>query len=166
MTAFVDVQGQLLYWLVAAWSADFTGYVIDYGAWPDQQQRYFTLAGARHTLERRYRGTGLEGRLSAGLRDLADQLLGRNWKRDDGMEIAIGRLLIDANWGQSTDVVYQFVRQSQRAALLLPTHGRGVKASDRPMHGWAKKPGEQVGLNWRIRRTTESRAGAARIVRH
>jgi len=32
--------------------------------------------------------------------------------RDDGAMMRIGRCLIDANWGQSTDVVYQFCRQS------------------------------------------------------
>jgi hypothetical protein len=33
-TAFIDVQGKLLFWLVAGWEDDFTGYVLDYGAWP------------------------------------------------------------------------------------------------------------------------------------
>jgi hypothetical protein len=162
VTSFIDVQGQLLYWLVAAWSQDFTGYVIDYGAWPDQQQRYFTLSNARHTLERRYRGTGLEGRLRAGLVDLVHTLVNTQWPRDDGMAMSIEKLMIDANWGQSTDVVYQFVRESPHKAILLPTHGRGVKASEKPMGMWTKKPGEQCGLNWRIRKTTEGRAA----VRH
>jgi len=36
----------------------------------------------------------------------------------------IDRCFIDANWGQATDVVYQFCRQSQFAGVLLPSHGR------------------------------------------
>jgi Terminase large subunit gpA, endonuclease domain len=162
VTCFVDVQGELLYWLVAAWSEDFTGYVLDYGAWPDQKQRYFTLTAARHTLSRKYPGTGLEGRLHAGLIDLTTELLDRRWKRDDKAELSIERLLIDANWGQSTNVVYQFVRQSSHASIILPTHGRGVTAGNMMMKDWNRKPGEQVGLNLRIRRTTGSRAA----VRH
>jgi hypothetical protein len=37
LTMFVDVQGKALFYLVAAWEDDFTGYVIDYGTEPDQK---------------------------------------------------------------------------------------------------------------------------------
>lgn len=60
---------------------------------------------------------------------LTDRLLGREWQRDDGAAMKIGRCLIDANWGHSTDVVYQFYRQSPHASILLPSHGRFVGAS-------------------------------------
>lgn len=32
---FVDVQANLLFFVVTAWEDDFTGYVIDYGTFPD-----------------------------------------------------------------------------------------------------------------------------------
>jgi hypothetical protein len=44
LTAFIDVQGKLLFYVVAAWEDDFTGYVVDYGSYPDQQRTYFTFA--------------------------------------------------------------------------------------------------------------------------
>jgi hypothetical protein len=62
----------------------------------------------------------------------------------------IDRCLIDANWGSSTDTVYQFCRQSPHAAVLLPSHGRFVGASSLPMNQYQRKPGDRVGLNWRI----------------
>ena len=34
LTMLVDVQKELLFYVVAAWERDFTGYVIDYGTWP------------------------------------------------------------------------------------------------------------------------------------
>ncbi|HPD32411.1 MAG TPA: phage terminase large subunit family protein, partial [Phycisphaerae bacterium] len=34
LTMFIDVQAKALFWLVVAWEADFTGYVIDYGTEP------------------------------------------------------------------------------------------------------------------------------------
>ena len=55
LTAFIDVQGKLLFYVVAAWEDDFTGYVVDYGTYPDQQRTYFTLRDARHTLGHRRR---------------------------------------------------------------------------------------------------------------
>ena len=44
------MQQKLLFYVVAAWETDFTGYVIDYGSYPDQQRPYFTLRDARRTL--------------------------------------------------------------------------------------------------------------------
>jgi hypothetical protein len=36
LTMFIDVHDRLLYWMVAAWEDDFTGHVVDYGAYPDR----------------------------------------------------------------------------------------------------------------------------------
>jgi len=37
LIAFIDVQQKLLFYLANAWDDDFTGYVVDYGCYPDQQ---------------------------------------------------------------------------------------------------------------------------------
>jgi hypothetical protein len=150
LTMFIDVQGKLLFWVVCAWESDFTGYLVDYGAFPDQKRRYFTLRDANPTLLEVKSGAGLEGSIYAGLDALTDKLLGKEWRRDDGAMIKIGRCLIDANWGTSTDVVYQFCRQSTHAAVLFPSHGRYVGASSTPFAEYRKKRGDRTGLNWRI----------------
>jgi hypothetical protein len=150
LTAFIDVQQKLLFYVVAAWEDDFTGYVIDYGCYPDQQRPYFTLRDARQTLSTEASGSGLEGSIYAGLESLTSRLLDREWQRDDGAAMRIGRCLIDANWGQSTDVVYQFCRQSRHAAVIMPSHGRFVGASSLPFSEYRRRPGDRVGLNWRI----------------
>jgi hypothetical protein len=150
LTMFIDVQGRLLFWLVAAWENDFTGYVLDYGAYPDQRRAYFTLRDAQRTLQVVAKGAGLEGAIYAGLEALAGELLGREWKREDGAYLKVERALVDANWGTSTDVVYQFCRQSAHAAVLLPCHGRFVGASSIPFSEYRRKRGDRVGHNWRI----------------
>ncbi len=150
LTAFIDIQQKLLYYLVAAWEDDFTGYIVDYGCYPDQHRAYFTLRDARQTLVTEAEGTGLEGSIYAGLDSLTAKLLDREWQRDDGAAMKIGRCLIDANWGHSTDVVYQFCRQSKHAAILMPSHGRFVGASSMPFSEYKRRPGDRVGLNWRI----------------
>ena len=116
LTAFVDIQQKLLYYMVVGWEVDFTGYVVDYGTYPDQKRSYFTLRDARLTLSTSAEGTGLEGSIYAGLTSLTTDLLDREWGRDDGAAMRISRCLIDANWGHSTDVVYQFCRQSKHSA--------------------------------------------------
>jgi hypothetical protein len=70
----------------------------------------------------------------------------------------IERCLVDANWGSSTDLVYQFCRQSSHAAVLLPAHGRFVGASSMPYSDYKRRPGDRVGLNWRIPNVRGKRA--------
>ncbi len=150
LTAFIDVQGNLLYWVVAGWGDDFTGFVLDYGAYPDQHRAYFTLRDARPTLGNVHPAGGVEAAIFAGLESLTDRLIARPWHRDDGAELRIERCLIDANWGTSTDVVYQFCRQSAHAGVVLPSHGRFVGASSQPFAEFKRRPGDRVGFHWRV----------------
>jgi hypothetical protein len=158
LAMFIDVQAKALFFLVAAWEDDFTGYVIDYGTYPDQKQAYFTLREVRRTLMTAVPRAGLEGAIYAGLEALAGQYLSREWRRDDGAVVRIDRCLIDANWGSSTDVVYQFCRQSPHAAVVIPSHGRYVGASSIPFSEYKRKRGDRVGHNWRIPNVTGRRA--------
>ena len=158
LTMFIDVQQNLLFFVLIAWEENFTGYVVDYGSYPDQKRAYFTLRDARHTLSTAAAGTGLEGSIYAGLETLTNDLLSREWKRDDGAAMRVDRCLIDANWGHSTDVVYQFCRQSAHGAILTPSHGRFVGASSVPFSDYKRKQGDRVGLNWRIPNVRGKRA--------
>jgi len=158
LTMFIDVQEKCLFWLVAAWEDDFTGHVIDYGTEPDQKSAYFTLRDARRTLAAASPRAGLEGAIYAGLERLTEAKLGQEWRRDDGAMVRIDRCLVDANWGASTDVVYQFCRQSKYANVLLPSHGRYVGASSIPFSEYKRRCGDRVGLNWRIPNVAGRRA--------
>jgi hypothetical protein len=148
LTAFVDVSQKMLWWLVAAWAEDFTGFVLDYGAWPDQKRSYFTLADAKQTLARRSPGAGIEGAIFAGLKELADHLLGREWSHEGGGVSRIGKCLIDA--GFQTDTIYEFCRSSPHAGLLLPSHGKGLGAASTPLDQYKRRPGDQVGNHWLV----------------
>ncbi|MCY3024588.1 MAG: phage terminase large subunit family protein [Planctomycetota bacterium] len=158
LTLFVDVHGKLLYWNVCGWEDDFTGYVLDYGAYPDQKRTYFTLREAQRTIMSATKGAGLEGALYAALETVVNEHISREYHRDDGAAMRIGLCLVDANWGTSTDVVYQFCRQSQHSALLLPSHGRFVGAASKPFSEYIRRPGDRVGLNWRIPNVQGKRA--------
>ena len=157
LTMFIDVQQKVLFWMLCAWEENFTGYIVDYGTWPEQKRAYYTLRDIRSTISRAAPGTGLEGQIYAGLEMLTSEKLPLPYRRDDGAEMRIDRCLIDANWGQSTDVVYQFCRQSQHAGLLLPSHGRYVGASSIPFSEYRRKRGDRVGLHWRIPNTVGKR---------
>lgn len=158
LTMFIDVQKALLFYVVAAWSENFTGAVIDYGAWPDQHRRQFSLADANPTIQTTFPKAGFEGALYAALDALTRDYLGREWEREDGAVLKIEKALIDANWGQSTDIIYQFCRQSVHAGVLLPSHGRYVGASSKPMTEYRKQPGDRLGLNWMMPNVAGKRA--------
>jgi phage terminase large subunit GpA-like protein len=158
VTAFIDIQKSLLFYAVTAWSENFSGAVIEYGAWPDQHNRIFSLSSANPTIQAKFPNAGLEGCLYGALSELTDDLLSREWEREDGALLKIERAMIDANWGQSTDVVYQFCRQSQWAGILFPAHGRYVGASSKPMTEYRKQPGDRLGFNWMMPNVVGKRA--------
>lgn len=151
LTMFIDVQATLLYWVVAGWADDFTGWVIDYGTYPEQQRPYFAMRDARFTLAVVTGIAGLEGSLRAGLEALVAEQMSRTWTRAEcAGTLSISRCLIDANWHSSMDVVYQFCRASSYASLLNPSHGRYVGAGRMPFSQYRNQPGDRAGHNWRI----------------
>ena len=150
LAAFIDVQATLLFYMVVAWEQDFTGYVIDYGSFPDQRRPYFTLRDARQTLTSVAEGSGPEGAIYAGLERLTHALLGREWSLDGRGTIRVGKCLIDANWGASTDLIYAFCRQAVYAGTVVPSHGRFVGASSQPFSEYKRRPGDRLGFNWRV----------------
>lgn len=153
VTAFIDVQQKLLYWVVAAWGEDFSGCVIDYGAFPDQPPGYFTAQDARRTLGKTFPGAGIEGAIFAGLEATALALIGRDWLREDGAHVRIERCLVDANF--MTDTVYEFCRRSQFAGVVMPRWGKSIGAAAAPFDRWEKKPGERHGFKWIIQKANK-----------
>lgn len=149
LTAFIDVHKALLYYAVCAWADDFTGQVVDYGVWPDQGRAYFTLADAQLTIQQQLRG-GLQAQILHALSTCSGDLLGREWRREDGAALKVGRLLVDANWGEATDTVYLFARRSPHAALIHPAHGKFVGAKSKPWHLYERREGQRLGLHWLI----------------
>ena len=158
LTMGIDVQGKLLYYVVCAWGSDFTGSIIDYGTWPNQQGRsYFTLSDAKKTLATETGIDGMEGQIYSGLDSLTKSLLSRNWSYGNETFAKIERVLIDSGWGDSTPVVFQFCRQSPFANILVPSKGVGIGPSSKPIGERVKKEGERAGLEWYMPTAKETR---------
>ena len=150
LTAFIDVQGQILYWMVCGWDRRFGGSVIDYGTTPKQQVAWFSTAAPQHSLTAKYPGLGPEAVIHRGLDETLRVLLAVQFRKEDGSEIPIDRIFVDAGWGPMTDTVYSVCRSQSAGDRLLPWHGRYVGASSRPMSEWPKRPGERIGSGWRV----------------
>lgn len=149
MTAFIDIQGNVLYYVVCAWQENFTGAVVDYGTWPKQAEKYYQKRTMKKTMQRVLKLKDLEGCIWGSLESLVNELAGE-WKREDGSPTKIDRILIDGNWGQSTDTVYKFCRRSPHSSILMPSHGRFIRAKSRDFWTFRPKPGDRVGPQWKI----------------
>jgi len=75
---------------------------------------YFTSRDVDRTLRRIHQGMGVEGAIYAGLEALIGELLGKEWPRDDGAVMRIGRCLIDQGW--QSDVMHSCCQSSTHSA--------------------------------------------------
>jgi hypothetical protein len=158
LTAFIDVQQDVLVWGVFAWGSDLGGAVIDYGVYPEQAKRYWTLRDLTRTLRDETGATTVEEALRVGLGQLVEKMLGRRFLRfgdNDGIDgknendgsFAIEWLGIDANWQLSTQLVYAVAKRYKEVSAY---HGRFVGAASLPMDQWKREPGTKSGHFWRV----------------
>lgn len=150
LTGFIDVHKNLLYWTLCAFDSQFNGAVVNYGVYPKQRRKTFKLNDASPTLVDINKGAGLESAIYGGLQELTNEIFSKEYTRDDGVIIEVERLLIDANWGESTDVIYRFIKDSPYRSKIYPSHGQYIGARNKPFGDIAIKRGDRIGLHWRI----------------
>lgn len=152
ITAFVDVQKKMLFFVVVGWEANFTGHVLEYGTWPDQRRKYFTKLDARVTMGHKVPGASWETCLNKALKSLILEQLNHPYIREDGVEMRIERGLVDAQWGESTATVYSMLADSKVAPVWMPSHGMAVRASQKALNDVAqkRKSKTKVGVHWRV----------------
>lgn len=153
VTAFTDTQIEHLFWMACAWTPDFTGYVIDYGAWPDQKRNYFNRSDIRKKLSSIYPGDE-SGITFAALTDLGKRLAGQRYQKAGGGELGLSRWCIDIGFRPTP--IASYAVQSEYRDIITLTRGVGVKATTDPFsdavrakqwrttHGhwfWADGPG-------------------------
>ncbi|MBA4065467.1 MAG: hypothetical protein C0501_17485 [Isosphaera sp.] len=163
LTCFIDVGSGLLWYAVVATDGAFGGAVVDAGAWPRQARAVFAAADARPTLAQQYPGRASESAwVYAGLMDLADQVLGREYPRDGGgAGLRVERCLVDSGWQR--DAVYQFARATPHAGVIYPSKGVGRTVLTRGVSEWRPRDGERSGWHWRL---TAGEGGRGRVVQY
>ncbi|HUU60572.1 MAG TPA: terminase gpA endonuclease subunit [Phycisphaerae bacterium] len=147
VTVFVDVSDNVLWWCAAAWEPAFTGYVIDYGAFPEQGRHFFTRRNAKQTLTRRYRGRGRDAAIQAGLGELVADLTQRSWQRAGGGVLRAARVAVDCGHGPE---IVAAVKHAAGGASMWLARGMGIGARHKPMSEYRRKPGEQYGWHWYV----------------
>lgn len=170
LTAHIDVQGDSLWWMVCAWAADFTGWVLDYGTDPPAKAEHYTLREVEKVgLKRLVPGedgkplkrANAEAAWFAGFERLAGRLLDRVFVAEGGGEMSVGQLLIDANYAKSKDTIHRWCRHTPHRSRVNPAHGRYVGAAKGSIMAAARKKGERLGHNWRM-----PPLAGGRVIRH
>lgn len=157
LTMFVDVQQSSLWYVVAAWHPNFTGHVIDYGVWPQQNRTVFTLqevADGPNSLQVKYPGRGVEGTIQAGLEEFITGAMQIDFHRAGGGGLMrIGRVLVDSGkWpGTIASVKHKI------GTVMMLSKGVGIRAGNKPMSTYKRKKGERHGHHWYIPTTQNTR---------
>ena len=147
VTAFVDVQKSSLWWMVCGFKQDFSGYVIDYGTWPEQSSLYYELRNLARTIQKSYKSGSLESQIYSAVKDCLESLH-VPWSRADGGTQLPDRIMVDAGWGVVSDQVHQAIRSVK--APIFPSYGRYVGPEAVPLTEWKGRKQDIKGLNWRI----------------
>ena len=150
LVAFVDVQANSLWYVLAAFGNGFKGHVVRYGVFPGQEKLVFGRYDVDPSLETLYPDESQEGRWYAALDALTKHLADEEYLLQDGQPIALSRIIVDANYGPSTTTIRQFARDSKHRSLILTSHGQGITADRRPLNDYREVPGERTGWNWRL----------------
>lgn len=153
LVCYVDIQNEIFFYVVLACDSDFTGYIVDYGTYPNRATRYFRKVNAEgwnllsngyfkaHPGEKPKAKPGrnknlkapFEAKIYYALTQFIPDLFSRRFPRGDvlnGADMQIERIGIDARWGQATDTIKRFCREF-RDSRVLPCLGQGVSAAQR-----------------------------------
>jgi len=162
ITAFVDVGIDVLWYSVIAWRKDFTGYVLQFGTFPDQRRRLFSKTNLFVKLRDIYKYPEHTGWLRAGLKDLVKEMLKTTYTRaHDGVELPIDCIGIDIGYETEIvkDVIKSFKSQNRK---IIPVKGYGSSKSKKPLAQVSIKKGDQRGSGYIYRRP--ERIGDLRIM--
>lgn len=162
LVASIDVQSEILFYSVFACDHDFNGVVVDYGVWPEISLNYFTKAQAeswsaittrffeaypqyRDKAIRNSRGktrAPLEAKVYFGLQQFVPKLLARKYVRADThkREFLIQKLSIDQRWGEASEAIKRFIRES-RIKELVGYSGVALPPTNLQFEEYERRPG-------------------------
>jgi len=158
ITGYIDVHKRALFYMVVGWDTKFNGHILQYNTWPETKRKYYTYQDLSDTLQAKYGGTGVEGAVYAGLRDLTEKILFHTWGHSG---LHTEKCLIDANW--KTQLIKSFCREMKWSARLLPGHGRFIGPDRKPLDEYTKNAGDIPGHYWRIPAST-SKSGTRHVL--
>lgn len=162
LVAHIDVQDEVLFYMVFAFDYDFNGTFIDYGTWPEITLPYFTKSQTaswsnitRLYFERNpdqrnkaFRTSGgkvrapLEPKIYWALGQLVTYLKAKEYPRQDMVKkpMSISYLSIDTRWGQASEAVKRYIRESGHKEII-PYYGQAFPPTQRQLEEYERREG-------------------------
>ncbi|MDR0704303.1 MAG: phage terminase large subunit family protein [Planctomycetaceae bacterium] len=150
LTGFIDVHHDLLYFAVVAWANDYTGYVIDYGTYPEQSRRMFRKSdNDLIVMKKGNESIQMEAVIQKGLVTLLKDMIHADYiveNDEKGYEkVHFSKILVDS--GYVPNVVDTAIRLVN-SPIMYPSKGAGIKATNKPMEEWQRVRGRLFGTHW------------------
>ncbi len=135
LTGFVDSSDHVLWWMICAWQKDFTGWIVDYGTWPDQGRGEFYKSNLQSTIEEQLPGASWEEAFVHAHNKLEEFLLD-DWENENGTVRAVDLLLKDWSDGGQKPRIEAQVSASLQKSRIRPSKGAAPKPGRKPVHLW------------------------------
>jgi len=161
LVAFVDTQLELFYYAIVAFTNEGRAYVVDYGSCPDQGRHHWAKTDIKNSLQSDF-GEEFEVCIRSGLTWLTTAILENSYQTEDGAEIFVDKLAIDARWGESTEIIRQWVRESPHRSKIHPSMGQYVGANSKAWQKLGTTPREKDGLRVALVTPKKAQKGARR----
>lgn len=155
LTAGIDCQQRLLYWVVIAWKDAFEGFIVDYGTWPKIDRNYYlyeqTKESYRQIVDQK---TGkkttlpLEAAIFRAVTECVDWLATRKFFTDERTELSIDRIVPD--YGDQGKHILEACRQSPHRRLLFPSIGRAPRPGAKSIMEWKLPKGFRRGDHYLV----------------
>lgn len=146
VTGFVDSQDEVLAWMVCAWAKDFSGWVVDYGTWPDQRRPVWYKSDLSIRISDQLKGASWEEAFAHAHNQLDEYL----FTRFDDLEL----LLKDWSDGQHKPRIESQVQASKYRSRIRPSKGFAPKPGRKPVHLWGDSARDRHnGSDWVERRS-------------
>lgn len=153
LTAFIDSSDQVLWWMVVAWLPDFTGWIVDYGTWPDQGSDQFYKENLHFTISQQLPGKSWEEAFAHAHNKLDEFLLTRDWRDEAGDSRTIDLLLKDWSDGDHKKRIEPQVMASPNRTRIRPSKGFAPKPGKKPVHLYGGPRDRHTRSHWVERRS-------------
>jgi len=161
VTAFIDVQNEILFYLVLGVSPDFDGFITTYGTWPEVNVPYFQKYQAEgwslitRAFFNRYpehqdkalltsdgkRRAPLEAKIFFALQECTKHLLSMRFRRrgQHPKTFEVDKLGIDTRWGMASEAIKRFIRE-QGTNRIVPCYGQSFPPTKKQLEEYERRP--------------------------
>jgi len=155
ITAFVDSSDQVLWWMVVAWSKDFSGSIVDYGTLPEQGRPVFYKSDLAANISGLLPGASWEEAFALA-HSHVDRFLLQDWPSADGKARSVDLILKDWSDGDQKPRIESQVMASPNRSRIRPSKGFAPRPGRKPVHLWGDSVRDRQNGNGWVERRSET----------